>query len=211
MPESHSHSSEFSPWHNLKFRFKGSHVIAVIDGETVCSIMDGFHPNGAVALAGSFEAVEFDNFVVKPFKGRAPEPIAQWENLALGRKATASKQLNGDYGGEKATDGSHTSGWCPDAGKVAGEWLEVDLGGATIFDRTIIDQHRPGQYAGGIGAYKIQYWNGRDWKDLVIGKSMAVRQMDDFTPVTASKVRLLIDSAGENSCVYEFQVFRHKR
>ena len=99
----------------------------------------------------------------------------------------------------------------PDAGKVAGEWLEVDLGGETTFDRTIIDQHIPGRYAGGIGAYKIQYWNGRDWKDLVIGKSMAVRQMDDFTPVTTRKVRLLISAAGENSCVYEFQVFRRKR
>jgi len=135
-------------WHNLKLRFKGGHVIAVIDGKTVCSAIDDFHPNGAVALAGSFEPVEFDNFVAKPFKGRAPEPIAQWENLALGRKATASKQLNGDYGGEKATDGSHASGWCPDAGKVAGEWLEVDLGSEMTFDRTIIDQHKPGQYAG---------------------------------------------------------------
>ena len=199
------------PWHNLKLRFKGSHVIAVIDGVAVCSIMDDFHHNGAVGLACSFEPVEFDNFIVRPFKGRTPDPIARWENLALGKKAIASKQLNGDYGAEKATDGNHSSGWCPDAGKVAGEWLEVDLGGEMTFDRTIIDQHKPGQYAGGITAYKIQYWNGRDWKNLVIGKSMAVRQMDDFSPVTARKVRLLVTSCGENSCVYEFQVFRHKR
>ena len=198
-------------WHSLKLRFKGSHVIAVIDGVTVCSIMDDFHHNGAVALGSSYDYVEFDNFSVRPFKGRTPEPIAQWENLALGKKATASKQLNGDYSAEKATDGSHASGWCPDAGKVAGEWLEVDLGGEMTFDRTIIDQHNPGRYAGGIGAYKIQYWNGRDWKNLVIGKRIAVRQTDDFTPVTARKVRLLITAGGENSCVYEFQLFRHKK
>ena len=35
--------------------------------------------------------------------------------------------------------------------------------------------------------------------------------MDDFTPVTARRVRLLVIACGENSCVYEFQVFRHKR
>jgi hypothetical protein len=34
--------------------------------------------------------------------------------------------------------------------------------------------------------------------------------MDDFAPVTARKVRLLITAGGENSCIYEFQVFRYK-
>ncbi len=197
-------------WHNLKLRFVGPQVTALIDGETVCSITDTFHPRGAVALATSYDYVEFDNFSVKPLKGRAPKPAAGWENLALGKKVTASKELSADYRAANATDGIHANGWCPSTGKVAGEWLEIDLGKETTFDRTIIDQHIPDRYVGGITAYKIQYWNGSAWKDLVIGKNMSVRQTDDFSPVTASKVRLLITEGGEYTGVYEFQVYRRK-
>ena len=194
-------------WHSVKLRFAGSHVIAVIDGVTVCGIMDDFHTNGAVALGCSYDHVEFDNFSVKPFKGVKPKPMAQWENLALGKKAAASRQLDADHSATKAIDGSHATGWCPDAGKVAGEWLEVDFGRDVTFDRTTVDQHRVGQYAECIGSYKIQYWNGQDWKDLVVGKSMAMRQTNDFSPVTAGKARLLITEGGEYTCVYEFQCF----
>jgi hypothetical protein len=35
--------------------------------------------------------------------------------------------------------------------------------------------------------------------------------MDDFTSVTARRVRLLVTACGETSCVYEFQVFRRNR
>ena len=196
-------------WRNLKLRFIGNHLIAVIDGREVCSIVDNFHPNGAAALASSYDYVEFDNLTVKPFKGRVPELAARWENLALGKSATASSQKDGDHGAERAVDGSHATGWC--SGKTSDQWLEVDLRRETTFDTVVVNQHVPDPWSGrDITGYKIQYWNGRDWKNLVIGKSMALRQTDDFTPVTARRVRLLVIACGENSCVYEFQVFRHK-
>lgn len=197
-------------WHNLKLKFIGSHVIAVIDGNVMCSIMDDFHLNGVVALASSYDCIEFDNLSIKPYKGHAPKPTVQWENLALGKKVIASKELNADHSAAKVVDGSHTSGWCPGESKSSDEWLEIDFGKETTFDRTIIDQHKLGQSAGGITSYKIQYWNGSNWKDAFNGSSMAMRQMDDFPQVTANKVRLLITECSENSGVYEFQVYQHK-
>lgn len=198
-------------WRNLKLRFSGVNVIVAIDGKTVCSVMDDFHPTGAVAVASSYDQVEFDNFTVKQFEGSKPEPVAGWGNLALGKKATASSQVGNDNNASKASDGNHASGWSPAGGKKTGEWLEVDFGKDVTFDRTIIDQHTICfGYAGGITSYKIQYWAGGQWKDAVVRKSMIIRQTDDFAAVTASKVRLLIDACADKTCVYEFKVYRTK-
>jgi len=186
-------------------------VIAVIDGHDVCSIVDDFHPNGAVALASSYDRVEFDNLTIDRFKGRAPEPAAEFENLALGTKVIASSQSDSDHTADKAVDGNHATGWC--SGKTADQWLEVDFGSELTFSRTVVDQHRPTLLAGGgdVAGYKIQYWEGDGWKDAAIGANMALlRHTDDFAPVTARRLRLFLAACGEHSTVYEFQVFRRK-
>jgi hypothetical protein len=197
-------------WHNLKLRFSGDQIIAAINGKTVCSVMDDFHLMGAVAVASNYHEVEFDNFTVMPFEGARPEPVAGWGNLALGKKTTASSQLGDDNSAAKATDGDHATGWSPQAGKTNGEWLEVDFGKDVTFDKTILDQHTIsiGGYAGSITGYKIQYFDGAEWKDAVVGKTAATRQMDEFAAVTASKVRLLITACADKSCIYEFKVYR---
>jgi len=196
-------------WHNLKLRFSGVHVIAEIDGQAVCTVMDDFHATGAVALAGSYSSVEFDNLTIEPFKGHKPESAAGWDNLALGKKATAASQAGEGNNAVKATDGNHATGWSPAAGKTAGEWLQVDFGEDTTFDRVIVDQHVLGfGYAGGITGYKIQCWSDGAWKDIAAGKNMNMRQTDDFAPVTGRKVRLLITACSEKTCVYEFKAYR---
>lgn len=199
-------------WHNLKLRFSGDQIIAAINGSTVCSVMDDFHPMGAVAVASSYGYVEFDNFTVKPFAGAKPEPFAGWGNLALDKKVTASSQLGNDNTAAKATDGNHATGWSPQAGKTSGEWLEVDFGKDVTFDRTILDQHTMSfGYAGGITGYKIQHWDGAGWKDAVVGKTAAIRQTDEFPAATARKVRLLITACADKTCIYEFKVYWSKR
>jgi hypothetical protein len=202
-------------WHNLKLRFKGIHVIGVIDGHTVCHITDGFRPKGPAGLVSGFNAAEFDNFSVKPFKRREPKPVPAYENLALGAKATASSQLRPDAGPEKVIDGDHKTGWCHTAHQSSDEWLEIDLGKDVTFDRTLVDQHLNDEHAAFIKDYKIQYWDGADWKDAYTGSDMTSCQVDSFPQVTARKVRLLITSMNDNNndsgCVYEFQVYRHKR
>jgi hypothetical protein len=186
-------------------------VIAAIDGETVCTTMDDFHPHGAVALASSYDYVDFDNLRVKRFSGRPPPPAPEWQNLALSKPAKASSQSRGDRNAGKAVDGSHATGWCP--GKTTNQWLEVDFGREQTFDRVTLDQHKPNPWASGgdITSYKIQYWAGADWKDAFVGGSLTPRRHSDhFPPVTSRKVRLLLVACGENSIVWEFQVFRTK-
>ena len=199
-------------WHSLKLRFRGLHVIAAIDGQTVCTVMDDFHPNGAVALASSYDSVDFDNLIVKRFSGRAPSPAPECQNLALGKQATASGQSSGDCTAGEAVDGNHATGWC--SGKTTNQWLEVDFGKEAMFDRVTLDQHKTNPWASGgdITSYKIQYWDGADWKDAFVGRSLAARRhSDDFPAVTSRKVRLLLAACGENTVVWEFQVFRTAR
>ncbi len=198
-------------WHNLMLVFSGARVIGAIDGKTVCDVMDDFHPTGAVALAGSYAPVEFDNLAVTALKGSPPGSADKLENLALGKKITASSEAGAENIAAKATDGRHDTGWCPAPGKTAGEWLEVDFGQEVSFDRTVVDQHTISfGYAGGIGGYKIQYWDGTAWKDAVVRTAMAIRQTDDFAAVTATKVRLLIAGSADKTCVYEFKAYRRR-
>jgi hypothetical protein len=54
-------------WQNLELRFGGHQIIAAINGNPVCNVIGDSHPRGAVALASSYDYVEFDNFTVKPY------------------------------------------------------------------------------------------------------------------------------------------------
>ncbi len=203
---------QLGSWHKLTLAFRGVHAIGEIDGKTVCDVMDDFHPTGAVALAGSYGPVDFDNLAVTRLEASVPESTDKLENHALGKQTTASSASGNENNAAKATDGLHMTGWCPAAGKTADEWLQVDLGAKVSFNRTLVDQHVISfGYAGGIRGYKIQYWDGATWKDAIARDSMAIRQTDDFAPVTAARVRLLITTCADKSCVYEFKVYHHGR
>ena len=132
--------------------------MAAVDKDTVCAIMDDFHPNGAVALASSYDYVGFDNLRVKRYRGRAPRPAPEWENLALGSKVTASSESDLGHDAAKAVDGNHGTGWCP--GKSTNQWLELDLGKDVTFSRVTLDQHKPSPWVSGgdISSYRIVYW-----------------------------------------------------
>lgn len=129
-------------------------------------------------------------------------------NLALGKTATASSIWGAGYEAGKGNDGNLTTRWNAATGTGANEWLEINFGTNTTFNKTIISQAY-----NRITGYKIQYWNGSSWVDAYTGGVMGTNpKTDTFTAVTGSKVRLYVTSAQpdfSNTCptIWEFEVY----
>jgi len=196
-------------WHNLKLRFSGTHIMALIDGLLVANARDITYSCGMAGVGAGWNNAQFDNFIVTPFTG--PPPVSGYNpelvNLALGKKASASSQLSDDYSAGRAVDGDSTSTrWCSAPGTGPGQWLEIDFGTDVTFD-TVITR----EYEGFITKYKIQYYSGSDWIDAYVGDSAEdpSPKIDAFPPVTAAKVRYLITSTSvyPSVSVWELEVY----
>jgi O-glycosyl hydrolase len=128
-------------------------------------------------------------------------------NLALSATASASSQWDSNYSAAKANDGNGSTRWNSANGTGAGEWLQMDFGTSTTFNKTISKQ-----FLNRIAAYKIQYWNGSSWLDAYTGGVMGTSpKTDTFTAVTSSKIRLYVTSAqsdgGTYPTLWEFEVY----
>ena len=115
---------------------------------------------------------------------------------------TASSQWQ-DPGYEPglAIDGSMTSRW--NAGVNGGnQWLQIDFGNDKTFNKTKISEA-----FNRVTSYKIQYWNGNSWINCINGTTLGTSKVDTFATVTASKVRLFINTVSELSAsIYDFEV-----
>lgn len=136
---------------------------------------------------------------------KTPTPAATpLPNLASNATASASGIYSMDYSANKANDGNQSTRWNAAANSYGDEWLELDFGNATTFNKTIIKE-----FASRISSYKLQYYNGSGWVDLVSGTTIGSQKTDQFNSVTANKVRLYINtiSSGTSASVYEFEVY----
>lgn len=80
-------------------------------------------------------------------------------NLALNKAASASSEYSASYAAGKANDGDSETRW-NSAACASGdnEWLEIDFGTTTTFDRVVWKQA-----FNRIVSYSVQYWNGTGW------------------------------------------------
>lgn len=125
-------------------------------------------------------------------------------NLALGKMASASSVLDPEHGADKAIDGSLGTSWASAPMKTNDQWLEIDFGAPVVLDKVVLREH---EHCERISAYKIQIWNGT-WTDMAIGRSVGKAKVDQFPPVSASKVRLYIEAASGSPKIDEFAVFQ---
>lgn len=197
-------------WHNLKLRFSGKKIIAIINGMQVGSARDVKYSSGMAGVGSGWNNARFDNFTVQPFTGPLPTQPSdpRLVNLALGNKARASSQAGDSYSPDKANDGdSNATRWCSAAGTGEGQWMEIDFGKDVTLEPVITREFR-----GFITKYKIQYWDGSEWKDAYTGGSMKdpSPKVDTFTAVTASKGRRIITSTSgvyNSVSIWEFEVY----
>ncbi len=182
-------------WHNLKLSFADDEITAYLDNHIVARIEDHTFQRGNAGIGCGWHAAQFANIFMDS------KPLA--EDLARGKPARASSQWSGQFGADKANDGNPATRWNAADGKTVGEWLEVDLGKPVGFNRTVIHQ-----FEERITKYKIQYWDGKAWRDCVVGGPMRATQRDRFPEVTASKVRMLVLATkdGQTPSIFDFAV-----
>ena len=53
-------------WHRLEMRFKGSRILAFLDGAPLASVESSAHLHGMVGLSTEWDHVQFDNLRVTP-------------------------------------------------------------------------------------------------------------------------------------------------
>jgi hypothetical protein len=196
-------------WHNLKLKFAGANITALINNHRVADVIDIKYKNGMAGVGSGWNNARFDNFKANPYTGPPPKPVSDPKllNLALAKTATASSTKDPDYNPNKAADGDHTTRWSSAPGTGKDQWLEIDFGTPTTFDTTITRQFR-----GFIVKHKIQYWDGSEWKDAYTGGKMEdpSPQIDTFPPVIANKMRYYVTSKSDiyNSVsLWELEVY----
>jgi len=127
-------------------------------------------------------------------------------NFALNKPATASS-FRPNAQPSNAVDGRKETFWSPLGEK--GEWLEIDLQRPTTFNVAMVQEHiAEGQR---VERYRLEAWDGKDWKVIARGTTIGYKKLDRFNDVTAVKVRLVIESALASPLIRAFGLYRLER
>ncbi len=127
-------------------------------------------------------------------------------NFALNKPVTASS-FRPDAKPSNAVDGRKETFWSPLSEKD--EWLEVDLQRPTTFNVAMVqEQIVEGQR---VERYRIEAWDGSDWKVIARGTTIGYKKLDRFSDVTTTKVRLVIESALATPLIRAFGLYRMER
>jgi len=128
------------------------------------------------------------------------------DDLALHVKAAAGN-TRGDgrrFGPARAIDGDENSYWATDDG-VTSSWLEVDLGRSVGFSVSSVQEAIAlGQR---VASYHLDYWDGSAWREFARGTTIGHKRLDRFEPVTARRVRLVIDKALASPAIAAFSLY----
>jgi alpha-L-fucosidase len=120
------------------------------------------------------------------------------EHIATGHIVTGAEQA--------ALDGDPDTFWSAPAGSHHAT-LEVNFAKPITFNRTLtMEWLNDGQH---IQKYAIEIWDGQTskWKKIAEAEAIGHKKIDTFAPVTASRVRLNIESSSSEAHVREFQLY----
>jgi alpha-L-fucosidase len=125
-------------------------------------------------------------------------------NLAAGRPAIASNARPGSPASH-AVDGRPDTYWSPEGDVMTGT-LEVDLGGPVTFNVAMVQEYIP--LSQRVEAYRLDAWDGAEWKPIARGTTVGHKKLDRFPEVTASRVRLTIEKALAPPLIRAFGLYR---
>jgi alpha-L-fucosidase len=118
-------------------------------------------------------------------------------NLALAHSGGAAEAA-------AALDGDPETFWSAPAGSHHAA-LEVDFAKPVTFNRALtMEWLNDGQH---VQKYAIEVWDGRGWKAVASAQAIGHEKIDEFAPVTASRVRLNILSSSSEAHIREFQLY----
>ena len=128
------------------------------------------------------------------------------ENLADGKEVSADTYWGShpDYAANNVTDGNFETYWAAEKGeKVA--TLTLDLGNSTTFDHLVLQEYIPlGQR---INSFTVYVENGESWKEITGGTTIGLKRILSFPEVSASKIKLEIETTGEVPTIAEWELF----
>jgi len=129
-------------------------------------------------------------------------------DLAAGKPARASNVRGNEpaFGADQAVAGRRDTYWATDDAVTGDCWLEVDLGQPITFNTSAVrEQIALGQR---VVTYRIDYLDGDQWKTAVHGRGIGRLKLERFAaPVTARKVRLMIEAARACPAISQFSLY----
>jgi alpha-L-fucosidase len=126
-------------------------------------------------------------------------------DLAAEARASASAADGRARRADRVVDGDPDTFWSPPEGTTTG-WLELDLRRPTEFDVVCLQEAIA--HGQSIERYRVEGWNGREWTVLSRGTTIGHKKLDRTGPVTASRVRLVIESALDTPRISRIALYR---
>jgi alpha-L-fucosidase len=114
------------------------------------------------------------------------------------------KRLHTPNGPDAALDGDPATFWSAPAGSHHAT-LEVMFDSPITFDHALtMEWLNDGQH---VQHYRIETWDGKSWKAVYEGHAIGHKHIDNFPPVSASRIRLNILSSSSEAHIRELQLF----
>ncbi|HPO16847.1 MAG TPA: alpha-L-fucosidase [Candidatus Hydrogenedentes bacterium] len=120
---------------------------------------------------------------------------AMFQNdFALGKAASAisTRGKSAAFAPANVLDGNPGTYWAMDDGQVDG-WVEIDLGAPATFSISCLQE--PIALGQRVASYRLEWLDDNIWKLIVRGTTIGYKKLDRFKPVTARKIRLVIEDA----------------
>jgi len=147
------------------------------------------YPNFVGFQPGIGENITFQNEGLDELRGEHVYPTslfdAQFQLRMYGGYMSASTSKNNNQA-KLANDNELTTFW-ESEGPGSGEWLMLDLGINKTINQVIIKEP-----LSKIKDWKLEYWEGSEWKELEVGSEIGVEKLISLNSISARKIRLNI-------------------
>lgn len=96
--------------------------------------------------------------------------------------------------------------WNSERGQYDNEWVEIDLGANTAFNKVAIKENAKLQR---VSAFKVEISTDHtNWTEIASGTALGPDAVFDFTTVNARYVRLFVLSASNCPTIDEFEIYK---
>ncbi|MBC7510153.1 MAG: discoidin domain-containing protein [Ferruginibacter sp.] len=125
-------------------------------------------------------------------------------NLALNKTYSSSTNFDANQTADRAFDGAANTNWQSQNGTFANQWLQVNFGTATAFNKVVLSE-----YGNRTLGCRIEYsTDGNTWQTAYTGTTIGTSKTITFNTVTANYARVYFTSGTDNQpIVYEFEVY----
>jgi chitodextrinase len=114
-------------------------------------------------------------------------PSCAFDNLALCATASASSSWSSSYSAAKAHDNDRNSRWNSAQGDQEGAWLQLEFDVVTTLDSIELEEAFDR-----IRGYRVEYWDGGTWQELLSGSTIGRGRTHHFAPISTDLIRVVI-------------------